>query len=192
MFSGHARAVSGCCAEFPAVSVGKIPVGCWIFRRCDASTDGGEGVNRPSRGRVGERSPSGVASGVLSRAADARSCPMQLPFTTEQFFDLLAAYNEALWPALLVLWIASLIAQSAAVLVAPAVGSLDQRPPRRALGLVGAGIPRGVLYANQPRRLGVRRAVPPAGRGLLLGGSRTGASVVRPLAQCMGAGGVGA
>jgi len=25
---------------------------------------------------------------------------MQLPFTTEQFFDLLAAYNEALWPAL--------------------------------------------------------------------------------------------
>ena len=35
---------------------------------------------------------------------------MQLPFTTEQFFDLLAAYNEALWPALAVLWMASLIA----------------------------------------------------------------------------------
>ena len=35
---------------------------------------------------------------------------MQLPFTTEQFFDLLAAYNEALWPALVVLWMASLIA----------------------------------------------------------------------------------
>jgi hypothetical protein len=35
---------------------------------------------------------------------------MQLPFTTEQFFDLLAAYNEALWPALAVLWMASLFA----------------------------------------------------------------------------------
>jgi hypothetical protein len=34
---------------------------------------------------------------------------MQLPFTTEQFFDLFAAYNEALWPALAALWIASLI-----------------------------------------------------------------------------------
>jgi hypothetical protein len=35
---------------------------------------------------------------------------MQLPFTTEQFFDLLTAYKEALWPALAVLWMASLIA----------------------------------------------------------------------------------
>jgi hypothetical protein len=35
---------------------------------------------------------------------------MQLPFTTEQFFDLLAAYDEALWPVLAVLWMASLIA----------------------------------------------------------------------------------
>jgi hypothetical protein len=32
---------------------------------------------------------------------------MQLPFTKEQFFDLFAAYNEALWPALIALWIAS-------------------------------------------------------------------------------------
>ena len=31
---------------------------------------------------------------------------MQLPFTEEQFFDLFAAYNEALWPALIALWIA--------------------------------------------------------------------------------------
>jgi hypothetical protein len=34
---------------------------------------------------------------------------MQLPFTAEQFFDLLAAYNEGLWPALLALWIASVL-----------------------------------------------------------------------------------
>jgi hypothetical protein len=30
---------------------------------------------------------------------------MQLPFTKEQFFNLFAAYNEALWPALIALWI---------------------------------------------------------------------------------------
>jgi hypothetical protein len=32
---------------------------------------------------------------------------MQLPFTREQFFDLFAAYNEALWPAAVALWAAS-------------------------------------------------------------------------------------
>jgi hypothetical protein len=32
---------------------------------------------------------------------------MQLPFTREQFFDLFAAYNAALWPAALALWTAS-------------------------------------------------------------------------------------
>jgi hypothetical protein len=32
---------------------------------------------------------------------------MQLPFTREQFFDLFAAYNEALWPAAVVLWTSS-------------------------------------------------------------------------------------
>jgi len=32
---------------------------------------------------------------------------MQLPFTNEQFFDLFAAYNGALWPAALALWMTS-------------------------------------------------------------------------------------
>jgi hypothetical protein len=32
---------------------------------------------------------------------------MQLPFTREQFFDLFIAYNEALWPAALALWVGS-------------------------------------------------------------------------------------
>jgi hypothetical protein len=35
---------------------------------------------------------------------------MQLPFTKDQFFDLFAAYNEAWWPALVALWLASLLA----------------------------------------------------------------------------------
>jgi hypothetical protein len=34
---------------------------------------------------------------------------MQLPFTREQFFDLFGAYNEALWPAVIALWIASAV-----------------------------------------------------------------------------------
>ena len=34
---------------------------------------------------------------------------MQLPFTKEQFFDLFAAYNVGLWPALISLWIASVV-----------------------------------------------------------------------------------
>ena len=37
-------------------------------------------------------------------AVDVRSA-MQLPFTREQFFDLFVAYNEALWPAVVALWI---------------------------------------------------------------------------------------
>jgi hypothetical protein len=34
---------------------------------------------------------------------------MQLPFTKAQFFDLFAAYNVMLWPALIALWIASVV-----------------------------------------------------------------------------------
>lgn len=34
---------------------------------------------------------------------------MPLPFTREQFFDLFAAYNEALWPAAVALWITSAV-----------------------------------------------------------------------------------
>ena len=34
---------------------------------------------------------------------------MQPPFTREQFFDLFAAYNEALWPAVVAMWIASTV-----------------------------------------------------------------------------------
>jgi hypothetical protein len=34
---------------------------------------------------------------------------MQLPFTRGQFFDLFVAYNEALWPAVVALWIVSAV-----------------------------------------------------------------------------------
>jgi hypothetical protein len=35
---------------------------------------------------------------------------MRLPFTREAFFDLFAAYNGALWPAVVSLWVASAVA----------------------------------------------------------------------------------
>jgi len=35
---------------------------------------------------------------------------MRLPFTREEFFDLFAAYNGALWPAAVALWVASVLA----------------------------------------------------------------------------------
>lgn len=35
---------------------------------------------------------------------------MPLPFTREQFFDLFTAYNASLWPAVVVLWVASALA----------------------------------------------------------------------------------
>src|SRR5678816_1996028 len=81
--------------------------------------------------------------------------------------------------------------QPAAVLLAAPFGSLDQRSPRGTLDLVGTGIPRRVFHANQLRRMGVRRALPPTGRAVLLAGSRARTSVVRSLAQCVGAGRVG-
>ena len=34
---------------------------------------------------------------------------MSLPFTREQFFDLFVAYNQALWPAAIALWMASAV-----------------------------------------------------------------------------------
>jgi hypothetical protein len=48
---------------------------------------------------------------------------MQLPFTKEQFFDLFAAYNVGLWPALIALWSASVVFSTLLL--------SSQRPPNR-------------------------------------------------------------
>jgi hypothetical protein len=56
---------------------------------------------------------------------------MQLPFTREQFFELFAAYNAALWPALVLLWIAS---AAAGVLLLT-----SRRPPDRWISAPLAG-----------------------------------------------------
>lgn len=51
---------------------------------------------------------------------------MPLPFTTEQFFNLFAAYNAAVWPALAALWLASIVV--CALLLSA------RRTPDRAIG----------------------------------------------------------
>jgi hypothetical protein len=56
---------------------------------------------------------------------------MQLPFTRAQFFDLFAAYNDALWPAVVVLWTAS------AVIVALRLSA--RRPHDRCVSALLAG-----------------------------------------------------
>lgn len=53
---------------------------------------------------------------------------MELPFTREEFFNLFAAYNEALWPVLIALWVASAVVS---------VLLLTSRcPPNRALSVI--------------------------------------------------------
>ena len=55
---------------------------------------------------------------------------MQLPFTKEQFFDLLGVYKVALWPVLIAPWMAS-----------AAVGALllsSRRPPDRWISVLPA------------------------------------------------------
>src|SRR3954464_4624835 len=47
---------------------------------------------------------------------------MTLPFTPDQFFDVLAAYNEQLWPAVLMLWLVTAYA------VATPTGTEPVRP----------------------------------------------------------------
>jgi hypothetical protein len=118
---------------------------------------------------------------------------VRLPFTREQFFDLFAAYNAAVWPALAVLWIASAVVS---VLLLS-----SRRPPDRWISALLAAHwiwsavayhavfftrinPAAWLFARQPR-CALRR--PPL---FFWCGSRPGASVVRSVAQRLGGRGV--
>jgi hypothetical protein len=51
---------------------------------------------------------------------------VDLPFTQHEFFDLLADYNAALWPAVAALWVASVLVCARLM--------LSQRPPNRWIG----------------------------------------------------------
>jgi hypothetical protein len=63
---------------------------------------------------------------------------MQLPFTREQFFDLFGAFNGAVWPVLIALWVASIAASSLLV----------RRPPNR---WIGALLAAHWLWSAHPR-----------------------------------------
>jgi hypothetical protein len=73
----------------------------------------GKPSSNAERGAVGQRSPLARARQCGRRRMDCaplahgETMTMQLPFTREQFFDVFAAYNAALWPGVLALWIAS-------------------------------------------------------------------------------------
>jgi hypothetical protein len=49
------------------------------------------------------------ASSLRSPLGRRAQLSMPLPFTREQFFDLFAAYNGMLWPALVALWVTSVV-----------------------------------------------------------------------------------
>ena len=116
---------------------------------------------------------------------------MQLPFTKEQFFNLFAAYNEALWPALIALWIAS-VAVSVLLLS-------SRRPPDRWISaLLAAHWAWSALAYHAAFFTRINPAAWLFAALFLLQaalffwvGVVQRASVVRPVAQRVGAGGVG-
>jgi hypothetical protein len=65
-------------------------------------------ISRPEAGRQAPLRRD-LASCLLFMEWTRGVTAMQLPFTKDQFFDLFAAYNSALWPALLALWTASVV-----------------------------------------------------------------------------------
>jgi uncharacterized protein DUF6064 len=105
---------------------------------------------------------------------------MQLPFTGEQFFDLFVAYNEALWPAAVALWIAS------AVIVALRLSA--RHPHDRCVSalLVGhwawfALACHVAFFTRINGRVGLRGALYRPGRSLPASGRRARAFVIRAM-----------
>jgi Family of unknown function (DUF6064) len=100
---------------------------------------------------------------------------MQLPFTREQFFDLFVAYNEAVWPAVVALWIVS------TVIVARRLSAPHQHDRWVSALLVGHWAWSALAYhvAFFTRRVALRGALPRSGRALLPRGRRAAAFVVR-------------
>jgi len=84
---------------------------------------------------------------------------MHLPFTEPQFLQVFGAYNVALWPVVVALWLVTL-AFTVEVLPARARASRGVRcPAGGALGMVRRGVSRGVLHADQSGRVVLRSIV---------------------------------
>ena len=91
---------------------------------------------------------------------------MTLPFTPDEFFDVLAAYNERLWPFVLMLWLVTVVRggdvdsrQTGATVVHSGVVGVP-------LGVVWVGLPRRILFENQPCCMGVCWALCARGRAV--------------------------
>jgi hypothetical protein len=87
--------------------VGKIPTECGVFGSVWHGLSGGSAAcAREQKNTL----HAGLASVLLFHPREPGGVTaVQLPFTKEQFFDLFAAYNVELWPALIALWIASVV-----------------------------------------------------------------------------------
>ena len=68
---------------------------------------------RPSTGSIRgswPESPNTITGMWCAPGSGGEALPVQLPFTEEQFFDLFVVYNRVFWPALVALWIVSVVA----------------------------------------------------------------------------------
>jgi hypothetical protein len=88
---------------------------------------------------------------------------MKIPFTVEQFLDVFAKYNNAIWPLQVVLNFAAL----AVIVLAIRRSSFSDRAISIALGLVWIWM--GIVYhllfffGDQPRSVWIWRIVHPSG-----------------------------
>lgn len=74
----------------------------------------GEVLSRTQALEIDSANHSGLVASelllYLSIATCRSECAVRLPFTSEAFVDVLAAYNTTLWPAVVALWVASALA----------------------------------------------------------------------------------
>jgi hypothetical protein len=82
---------------------------------------------------------------------------VELPFTSEQLFDLFAVYNSALWPAAVALWLASALTAltifTAGVLmlaIPRSAAHADLVLPLAGIALAGASLRRTPAAAQPP------------------------------------------
>jgi hypothetical protein len=82
---------------------------------------------------------------------------MQLPFTRQQFFDQLAAYNGTLWPAVVALWVASVVAVVWLASLTPRKNAAEPPTADQMIGMIAKVCPTTIFTADQ-RAVRDRRA----------------------------------
>lgn len=104
---------------------------------------------------------------------------MQLPFTVEQFFDVIRAYNMAVWPAQVVLLVLAVAAIVLVVFPRRWSGAGHLTHSCHSLGLARFGLSPCLLHVHQSVGLRIRRRIGRGRRGLLLAGRCSAAARVQ-------------